>query len=132
MRWSSISALCCWRSSPSCTRTFIGSPRCGRLAAGWGDLEQESAMPRIGYDVTPLIGMSTGVGNYTRQLLAHMLAAGDEYGFLLLSNRHEAVRDLPVSTRLWPLIQPMPSRMVWMQSVLPATLRTTKPDLCHY
>src|SRR5690242_867719 len=42
-------------------------------------------MLKIGYDVTPLVGMCTGVGNYTRQLLAHMLAQEGEHDFLLLA-----------------------------------------------
>jgi glycosyltransferase involved in cell wall biosynthesis len=89
-------------------------------------------MPRIGYDVTPLVGMCTGVGNYTRQLLMHMLALSGEYDFLLKANRSEAIQDLTASARARPLIQSVPSRMLWMQGVLPRQLRATKPDLCHY
>jgi glycosyltransferase involved in cell wall biosynthesis len=89
-------------------------------------------MPRIGYDITPLIGMHTGVGNYTRQLLTHMLALDDEHDFLLLSNRPEATLDVPRSARAQPMVQPFPSRMLWMQGVLPRLLREARPDLCHY
>jgi glycosyltransferase involved in cell wall biosynthesis len=89
-------------------------------------------MPRIGYDITSLIGMHTGVGNYTRQLLTHMLALDGEHDFLLLSNRPEATLDVPRSARAQPMVQPFPSRMLWMQGVLPRLLRTARPDLCHY
>src|SRR6266545_5286872 len=87
---------------------------------------------RIGYDVTPMAGMCTGVGNYTRQLLAHMLAREGEHSFMLLSNRSEATRDFPPSPRASPLVQPFPSRMLWMQGLLPRLLREAHPDLCHY
>ncbi len=68
-------------------------------------------MPRIGYDITPLVGMHTRVGNYTHQLLTHMLALDGEHDFLLLSNRPEATQDIPRSTRVRPMVQPFPSRM---------------------
>ncbi|MBK9712666.1 MAG: glycosyltransferase family 4 protein [Kouleothrix sp.] len=89
-------------------------------------------MLKIGYDVTPLAGMCTGVGNYTRQLLTHLLALEGEQSFLLLSNRAEAAQGLPRSSRASPLIEPFPSRMLWMQGVLPRLLREAHPDLCHY
>src|SRR5262245_57778288 len=89
-------------------------------------------MPRIGYDITSLIGMHTGVGNYTHQLLTHMLARDGEHDFLLLSNRPEAVQDVPSSARAHPMVQPFPSRMLWMQGLLPRLLRETSADLCHY
>src|SRR4051794_25724049 len=59
-----------------------------------GDSERRPVMPRIGYDVTSLVGMCTGVGNYTRQLLAHMLNVAGEHDFLLMANRQEAVQDV--------------------------------------
>src|SRR5688500_11761384 len=89
-------------------------------------------MLKIGYDVTPLAGMCMGVGNYTRQLLTHMLALEGEHSFMLLSNRSEATRDVPRSSRTSLLVQPFPSRMLWMQGVLPRLLRKNRPDLCHY
>jgi glycosyltransferase involved in cell wall biosynthesis len=76
--------------------------------------------------------MCTGVGNYTRQLLTHMLALSGEYDFLLMANRPEAVQDLAPSARARPMIQAVPSRMFWMQGVLPGQLRAARPDLCHY
>jgi glycosyltransferase involved in cell wall biosynthesis len=87
---------------------------------------------KIGYDVTSLVGLCTGVGNYTRHLLIHMLALGGDHGFLLLSNRAEATVDFPDSARVRPMIQPFPSRMLWMQSVLPRLLRELQLDVCHY
>jgi glycosyltransferase involved in cell wall biosynthesis len=92
----------------------------------------ETPMSRIGYDVTPLIGMCTGVGNYTRQLLTHMLALNGEHDFLLLANRSEAMREIPRVTSVRPMIRPFPSRMLWMQTVLPRQLREAQADLCHY
>src|SRR5438093_13672066 len=89
-------------------------------------------MSRIGYDVTPLIGMCTGVGNYTRQLLTHMLALNGEHDFLLLANRSEAMQEVPRVVSARPMIRPFPSRMLWMQTVLPRQLREAQADLCHY
>jgi glycosyltransferase involved in cell wall biosynthesis len=94
--------------------------------------EMDCGMLRIGYDVTPLVGVCTGVGNYTRQLLRHMLALEGEHGFLLLSNREEATHDFAGSARARPLVRRFPSRMLWMQGVLPRLLRDERPDLCHY
>ena len=65
-------------------------------------------MPRIGYDVTSLVGMCTGVGNYTRQLLAHMLDVAGEHDFLLMANRQDAVQDVAPSARARPMIQRFP------------------------
>jgi glycosyltransferase involved in cell wall biosynthesis len=89
-------------------------------------------MIKIGYDITPLMGMCTGVGNYTRQLLTHMLEHAADHDFLLLSNSKVPYSDVPRSERAQLLIQPFPSRMIWMQSVLPHLLRAEAPDLCHY
>lgn len=89
-------------------------------------------MLKIGYDITPLVGLCTGVGNYTRQLLTHMLQLDGEHNFLLFSNNQAALADVPQSRRTQLMVQPFPSRMLWMQSVLPRTLRAEAPDLCHY
>ena len=70
-------------------------------------------MLKIGYDVTPLVGMCTGVGNYTRQLLTHMLAQEDEHDFLLLANRREATRDFPASAHVRPLLHQSTSEWDW-------------------
>src|SRR3569832_1174188 len=84
-------------------------------------------MLKIGYDITPLVGMSTGVGNYTRQLLHHMLQLDTAHDFLLLSNNVASIADVPPSWRTQLALQPFPSRMLWMQSVLPHMLRAAAP-----
>lgn len=88
-------------------------------------------MLRIGYDVTPLAGHTTGVGTYTRQLLTHMLAAG-EHDFTLLANRPEAARQFSGSRHATSLTNRFPSRLLWMQSVLPRTVGRAGLDVCHY
>lgn len=40
---------------------------------------------RVGYDVTPLAGRRTGVGNYTHAVLNHMLMRGEGFEFRCLS-----------------------------------------------
>ena len=89
-------------------------------------------MLKIGYDITPLVGICTGVGNYTRQLLRHMLDQDGEHEFLLFSNNPAAHAEIAPSQRATLSIRPFPSRMLWMQSVLPRMLRADLPDLCHY
>jgi glycosyltransferase involved in cell wall biosynthesis len=61
-----------------------------------------------------------------------MLAQDGEHEFLLLSNRPPAAPDLPCSARARALVQPLPSRMLWMQGALPRLLRQVRPDICHY
>lgn len=89
-------------------------------------------MLKIGYDITSLAGICTGVGNYTRQLLSHMLEQDGDHSFLLLSNTRAAGAEVPRSRRAETLVRPFPSRMLWMQSVLPQMLRAAAPSVCHY
>jgi glycosyltransferase involved in cell wall biosynthesis len=87
---------------------------------------------RIGWDATPLLGLRTGVGNYSAQLLAALLEQEPDWDFLLYSNHplasleselHRAVRVHGYLRR---------SRWLWMQLKLPWLVGRTRPDLCHF
>jgi glycosyltransferase involved in cell wall biosynthesis len=86
---------------------------------------------RVAFDITAIDEQPSGVGNYTLELLVHLMAAGDNQ-YLPLSNRGSYPARLPTqytSHRLPPRVR---SRMLWMQCVLPLHLRQLQPQLCHY
>lgn len=87
---------------------------------------------RIGYEITAVGTQPSGVGTYALQLLMGMaeVAAGHEY--LLLSNRPHHRGSLAALPPLHDMARPFPSRMLWMQLVLPAQLGAARPDICHY
>lgn len=90
----------------------------------------------IGYDVTTLEGQMTGVGYYSTHLLAHLVQRTDPWHYELLSNRQPS--------HLWPALHGavartrgprgpfMPLRPLWLQMVLPFSLRRLNLDLCHF
>jgi glycosyltransferase involved in cell wall biosynthesis len=87
---------------------------------------------RIGYEITAVGERPSGVGTYALQLLHGMAEVEDGNEYLLLSNRghhRPQVRALP---GLRDLTRPFPSRMLWMQLLLPGLLGAARPDLCHY
>jgi glycosyltransferase involved in cell wall biosynthesis len=87
---------------------------------------------RVAYDITPIDRQLSGVGNYALNLLTHLHAIGQGHDYLPLSNRPELPAQLASSYGHGPLLQPFPSRMLWMQCVLPNRLRQVRPQLCHY
>jgi glycosyltransferase involved in cell wall biosynthesis len=87
---------------------------------------------RVGIEATSLLGSRSGVGNYTGRLLAALIADNPEWDFLLYSNRtlEPLEPSLAPATRVtsrfpW-------KRLLWMQGSLPALIRRTEPDLCHF
>lgn len=87
---------------------------------------------RIGIDGTPLLGPRSGVGFYTGRLLAAMLACNSEWDYLLYSNRPLGALE-PELSGARQIISRLPSkRLVWMQFLLPAQIRRSQPDLCHF
>jgi hypothetical protein len=62
---------------------------------------------RVGYDITAIDERPSGVGTYAQTLLGALAATGAGHAFVPLSNRPGA------ATRSFP------SRMLWMQCVLP-------------
>ncbi|MCL4868136.1 MAG: glycosyltransferase family 4 protein [Anaerolineae bacterium] len=86
---------------------------------------------RIGYDGTPLLGTRSGVGSYTRHLLAHIADLHPEWNFLLYSNRPmNGDNSLPEATLVPGYFSY--SRWLWMQFKLPRLIQHSQPDLCHF
>lgn len=87
---------------------------------------------RIGFDGTPLLGPRSGVGYYTSRLLAAMLAHNPEWELLLYSNRPLAPLEAALAPAI-PMVSRLPSkRLIWMQTLLPALIRRSRPQLCHF
>ena len=87
---------------------------------------------RIGYDVTPVSARSSGVGTYARHLLIHMAELDEDHEFYLFSNRAAHQSQLPAHHAFHDLGRAFPNRMLWMQCVLPQTLKGLQPQICHY
>lgn len=87
---------------------------------------------RIGYEISSVGAQPSGVGTYALQLLTGMAEVEDQHEYLLLSNRPHHQRQLAALPRMRDMARPFPSRMLWMQLVLPAQLGATRPDICHY
>ncbi len=87
---------------------------------------------RLGYDITPLTGIRSGVGNYAQYVLSHMAQLHPEWQYLLFSNRPFVdVNTMMPQARLVPAYFPY-SRWLWMQFRLPQAIRQSQPDLCHF
>ncbi len=88
---------------------------------------------RIGFDGTPLLGQRSGVGYYTSNLLAALMEVEPHWEYLLYSNRPLNGLEPPL-----PLAQKADqryfsrSRWLWMQTILPSTIRQSRPHLCHF
>jgi glycosyltransferase involved in cell wall biosynthesis len=87
---------------------------------------------RIGYDITSIGAQPSGVGNYTRYLLNHLVEADGGHEYLLLSNQAARPSQLATAAALRDMLDPFPSRILWMQCRLPGRLRAIRPDVCHY
>ncbi|MGV1006995.1 MAG: glycosyltransferase family 4 protein [Dermatophilaceae bacterium] len=93
---------------------------------------------RVGVDATPLLGLRTGIGNYTAHLLAELpraLDPGDEVAAAAFTHRgHRALTDaLPPGVT--PTGRPLPARVLrrlWMRSDRPDVRLVTGPvDVMH-
>jgi glycosyltransferase involved in cell wall biosynthesis len=104
---------------------------------------------KIGYDASGLVHPQTGVGTYIQQLLTHLLRIDDENAYWLLTHRHlahvQGINGNGNSNHASPHFSPstllrsnlLPgtrgmNRLLWMQCVLPLTLRALDPDVVHF
>jgi glycosyltransferase involved in cell wall biosynthesis len=87
---------------------------------------------RVAFDISAIDEQPSGVGNYTLELLLHLMNAGERHEYLLLSNRGSYPVRLPAQCTDYILPPRVRSRMLWMQCVLPLHLRQLQPQLCHY
>ncbi len=80
-----------------------------------------------------LITPFTGVGNYVQQLLAHLLQIDHANQYWLLAHREiQAMRWLNGNGNAALAATHFPNRLVWMQCLLPFTLRALDPDVMHF
>ena len=85
----------------------------------------------IGFDATPLEERErTGVGLYVERLLEALVTRGDSRRYHLLASRALA-GTLPPGLA-GPVGRRLPTRWLWMQLMLPATLSRLNPHLCHF
>lgn len=87
---------------------------------------------RIGFDGTPLLGPRSGVGYYTSRLIGSLTEAQPDWEYMLYSNRPLNGLEAPLD-RLPQVGSPFtPSRWLWMQTILPWTIRQSCPHICHF
>lgn len=87
---------------------------------------------RIGIDGTPMLGPRSGIGYYTSRLLSSMVELTPDWEYLLYSNRPLGTLEPPLD-RATQVNGYFPhSRWMWMQAILPRTIRASQPSLCHF
>lgn len=87
---------------------------------------------QLGFDATPLLGERSGVGHYTDRLLAALIASRPNWHVWLYSNRPLGSLNHGLERAQQPAAYFETSRWLWMQFKLPALIRETEPDLCHF
>lgn len=87
---------------------------------------------RIGLEASALHGWKSGVGYYTENLLSSVMQISPEHEYILFTNKdlrsnwQRLGREVVYDRRFFPV------RSVWMQAVLPGTLRRVRPEVCHF
>jgi glycosyltransferase involved in cell wall biosynthesis len=85
----------------------------------------------IGFDVTALaFGYHSGVGRYTRQLLAALIDRHDGHRYALLANK-PVTGALP-SGAIDRIQRRTVNRTWWLQFVAPRTIAQLQPEVCHF
>ncbi len=89
-------------------------------------------MTTIGFDATPLLGQRSGVGHYTKRLIAAIMEHVPDWEVQLYTNRplgelDNGLRGAKEIDTYLPA-----SRWLWMQFVLPRVIAQHHPDLLHY
>src|SRR5687767_2737787 len=87
---------------------------------------------RVGFEASALQGCKSGVGYYTENLLSSIMRTAPEHDYVLFTNRemNGSWRRLG-NERLYDR-RHFPVRALWMQAVLPGSLRDVRPDVCHF
>ncbi len=86
----------------------------------------------IGYEASALQGRKSGVGYYTENMLTSVMRAAPQHRYVLFSNRNMRDGHRQLATEILHSERLFPVRALWMQAVLPGTLRSIQPDLCHF
>lgn len=86
----------------------------------------------IGYEASALQGCKSGVGYYAENILSGMMSVAPEHDYLLFTNRDVNASWRRLAHERLYTDRYFPVRFAWMQSVLPGTLRRTRPDIVHF
>ena len=86
----------------------------------------------IGFEASALRGRKSGVGYYTESLLAAIMRLEPGHRYVLFSNRDMGEGWRQIGSETVHVGRGFPVRAVWMQAMLPGTLRRMRPDLCHF
>src|SRR4051794_5529941 len=86
----------------------------------------------IGLEASSLHGWKSGVGYYTENLLSSVMRLSPEHNYILFSNRDMRAGWRPLGREVLHDRGYFPVRSVWMQTVLPGTLRAARPEICHF
>ena len=81
----------------------------------------------IGIEASALHGCKSGVGYYTENLITSMMQVAPEHDYVLYSNRPMRADWQRVGHEVIYGERYMRMRAAWMQTVLPGTLRRTRP-----
>ena len=86
----------------------------------------------IGLEASSLHGWKSGVGYYTENLLASVMQMSPEHKYVLFSNRDMRANWRPMGREIIYGRGFFPVRSVWMQAMLPGTVRRVRPEICHF
>ena len=87
---------------------------------------------RIAFDGTTLRPQQTGIGYYTEHLLQHLILAGKDEEWVVVSNRDiRPSLPLPETVKVFDRYR-FPIRNIWMQMLAPLTLRKVRPHVAHF
>ncbi len=78
------------------------------------------------------MGPRSGVGYYTSRLISSLAEIQPDWEYQLYSNRPLGRLEPPLNTLQQVGRQFPASRWLWMQAVLPWTIRRSEPHLCHF
>lgn len=96
-----------------------------------GTIQFKTQPGLIGFDVTALaFGYHSGVGRYTRQLLAALIDRHDEHRYALLANK--PVKGALPSGAIDRIQRRTVNRTWWLQLIAPRTIAQLQPELCHF
>ena len=87
---------------------------------------------RLAWDGSALLGLRSGVGNYTGYLLSALMAQDPEWQFHFYSKQPLQIEALQLSRAVWHQGYLRHSHLLWLQTVLPWLLARDAPDLGRY
>lgn len=105
----------------------------------------------VGFEASALQGQKSGVGYYTENMIANVIATSPQDKFVLFSSRDlrrgnesyapasrqsdecsTASDILSRATNMQYSTRHLPVRALWMQTALRGAIRSARPDVCHF